>query len=215
MDEDLKAISKSLAKSLENVTDIFNKIVGPVAIEFGQVLGDRMRVYRYSKAIALLEKTKRMLESAHIEPSQVPPSLFLPILENASVQDNDSLHDRWAALLANAAAPDSEILPAFSEILRQLSPAEAQFLDTTFDQVAEDQKTVTYPMSIRDDVADAFPRVMLENLYRLRLITRDNAEVDPNKPFRMKAGKMPFYFSDLGRAFVLACRPPKSRDAGK
>jgi hypothetical protein len=209
MDDDIKAIAKSTSKAIENVTDIFNKIAGPLANEFGQIIGDRMREYRISKAVALLEKTKRILEVAGIDPNHVPPSLFLPIIENASVQDNDALHDRWAALLANAAKPSCDILPAYIEILKQLSAYEVQFLDSAFDQITEDQKKIAYPASIRENLIDPFPRIMMENIYRLRLVTRDTQEVDPKQLFHMRAGNMPFYFSDLGRAFVVACRPPQ------
>jgi hypothetical protein len=103
-------------------------------------------------------------------------------------------------------------LPAFVEILKQLSASEAQFLDRAFDQVAEDQKAAAYPVSIADEVVNSFPLVMRENLYRLRLITRDTSEVDPKSQFRMRAGRMPFHFSDLGRAFILACRAPQPKE---
>lgn len=211
MDENPQETAKSLAKALENVTGVFGKIAGPFADEFGLIVGDRMRFYRLSRAIALLEKTKLMFEAARFDPCQVPPSLFLPIIDNASVQDNEALHDKWAALLANAAAPGNNILPAFSETLKQLSASEAQFLDRAFDQVADDQKAVAYPVSIREETLASIPRVMLENVYRLRLVTRDTLEVDPKQPFRMRAGRLPFQFSDFGRAFVLACRPPQAK----
>jgi hypothetical protein len=41
------------------------------------------------------------------------------------------MHDRWAALLSNAANPASviQVFPSFPEILSQLSPKEAILLD--------------------------------------------------------------------------------------
>ena len=43
-----------------------------------------------------------------------------------SVEDYESLQERWAALLANAADPkrDGQVLPSFVEILKELTPDE-------------------------------------------------------------------------------------------
>jgi hypothetical protein len=45
-----------------------------------------------------------MLEDAGIDPQQVDLAVVFPLLEGASLQSDDDLIDRYAALLANAAA---------------------------------------------------------------------------------------------------------------
>jgi Abortive infection alpha len=64
---------------------------------------------------------------------------LLPILENASLEDDEDLHDRWANLLANAANPalDHTKRNLHVSILKELSAAEVHFLDTAYDYVVE------------------------------------------------------------------------------
>lgn len=71
-----------------------------------------------------------MLADAGINPEPIPPRLFLPALEAATIEDNEGLQERWAALLANAADPSkgNPILPAFVEILKELTPEGANFI---------------------------------------------------------------------------------------
>jgi hypothetical protein len=47
------------------------------------------------------------------------------------LEEDDDLRAKWAALLANAATAEQGdyILPAYAEILRQLTPVQAKMLD--------------------------------------------------------------------------------------
>jgi hypothetical protein len=40
----------------------------------------------------MFKKTERMVVDVGINPRAVPPRLFLPIVENASMQDDEDLH---------------------------------------------------------------------------------------------------------------------------
>jgi hypothetical protein len=75
-----------------------------------------------------------MAHEAGFTPQPVPPKILFPLLEGASFEDNEDLHTMWAALLANAADPNTEALPqpAFSDILKQLTPDQAKFLDIIY-----------------------------------------------------------------------------------
>jgi len=68
---------------LENVTDIFNKLAGPLAREVGLTLGDKAREYRLRNAIKIFRRVTTMLAEAGINPAAVPPRLFLPAIEAA------------------------------------------------------------------------------------------------------------------------------------
>ncbi len=117
---------------LRPVSDLIDKLAGPVAAEIGMTFGDAAaRVYRFKRALKLLHKVQRLASECGYDPAAVRPKILLPILEHASVEDDDVLHDRWAALLANACNPDSDITvsPSFPEILAELSSKEAILLD--------------------------------------------------------------------------------------
>jgi hypothetical protein len=63
-------------------------------------------------------------------------------MQNASLEGDDNLQDKWAALLANAADPtQATVLPAFPEILRQLSNHDARFLSRLY-RLTNDEKTL-------------------------------------------------------------------------
>jgi Abortive infection alpha len=113
--------------------DLLHKIAEPLAEEIGESLGVWARHYRFRLGLRMLQKTERMLKDAGFAPQAVPPRLFLPILENASVEDDEDVQSRWAALLANAAADTVDVHPSYIEILRQFTPQDAVLLDKLHD----------------------------------------------------------------------------------
>lgn len=128
-DKDLvKAGAEGLMKP---ISDLVDKIAGPAAEEIGLTLRDSVRVYRAKRQLRLLRKLQAMVEEAGISPHSIPLKVLLPALDYASVEDDEQLHTAWAALLANAADPESgiHISGSFPEMLRVLSPPEAQLLD--------------------------------------------------------------------------------------
>ena len=69
-----------------------------------------------------------MIEEAGIEPREVPENIWVPLLQAASLETDDSLQERWASLLANASKTDSQVLPSFLDILKQLTGVPPPFL---------------------------------------------------------------------------------------
>ena len=130
-----------------------------------------------------------MTEAAHVELKPVAPNLIFPILDAASLAD-DELQKSWAALLTNAATTDftTEVLPSFPDILRQLTPDEVRFLDTVEYEVGQDEATRRERIKmkvpglglpgdpyvscrVRKNTLASVSRVMLGNLQRLGLLT--------------------------------------------
>lgn len=70
------------------------------------------------------------LQELGLDPKPVPPRVFVPLLESASIENDGGLQQKWAGLLATAADPrrDDPLSPCFVEILRQISPFEARLL---------------------------------------------------------------------------------------
>ncbi len=61
------------------------------------------------------ERQHRLIEKAHeflgergyqFPVNQLPPKLAIPILQNASLEENNFLQDKWASLLVNASDPN-------------------------------------------------------------------------------------------------------------
>jgi hypothetical protein len=158
-----------------------------------------------------------MLAEAGIEPRPVPPKLFLPILESASLEQDESLQERWAALLANAALPGRQpaVSAAFAEILKELSPSEVRLLDRLYNavcvQIAHRKLAPNFwrgevrSMGIREPGTsedDAEAIVVMGNLERLKLVSFLEEYVSHTT----SASITPFGFE-----FVFACRKPPAK----
>ena len=108
------------------LTDIAKVMLGDATQEFADRLRDEVRLYRFGNQLKLLKKAGKMVEDAGFSPRAVPIKLLFPLLESASLEEDENLHDMWAALLANAALPDKtgRARPGFIAILREMSPDE-------------------------------------------------------------------------------------------
>lgn len=130
-------ISASIEALMKPVNDIIARIAGPAADELGETFKDRVKVFRLKQQVKLFEKVKKILEDADIEPGPVAPKFLLPAVDAASLEDDEVLQDRWAALLANASI-GSTIPPGAIEVLKQLSRDDATLLRKCFKFVTED-----------------------------------------------------------------------------
>src|SRR6266852_2781306 len=104
-------------------TAIVKRMLGPAADEQAEMLRDQVRLYRYERQLKCLEKAERMAQEAGFTPQAVPPKILFPLLEGASFEEDENLHDMWAALLANAASLENadKVRPGLIAILKQMS----------------------------------------------------------------------------------------------
>ncbi len=130
----------------------------------------------------------------------------------------------WVALLTNAARTDFNVLPSFPDILKQLTSEEAQFLDRAYNETtihAERRRAeirannphltvgdeLASSLGISGRVISSLPSLKVENLERLMLVTRTNLPLSlDDKIQTIMPGANHLYVSELGKAFVLACR---------
>jgi hypothetical protein len=199
-------------------TSVIKAILGPAAEELGQRVQDSVRAYRYGRQLKLLAKTEKMAKDAGFTPKAVPIKLLFPLLEGASLEEDENLHTMWAALLANAANPDTPELvhPSFIGTLKQLSPDDAKALEEGFEEHGERvklrasdvpiwrvlwQHRFVHPKTAErkapsDKISDD-EALTLANLMSLFLIERRYSN-----PSNM------FLLTPRGYQFVLACRAP-------
>lgn len=114
--------------------DILNKLLGPGAEELGLTIKDQVHFYRRKRYQRLMERSKLMFANLHKEPQPMEPKLSLPILEHGSLEANDDLQDRWAALLVNSSGKN-KLLPGAPDILKQLAPFEVLLLQICWEFV--------------------------------------------------------------------------------
>jgi len=156
-----------------------------------------------------------MLKEMRAEAQQVPLKILIPIIQNASLEEDDDLQNRWAALLANNASGDY-VETAFPEILRQLSSADAHLLRMCFHEVLHfmeaseaapwsgsiDQSISKWKATLVEPLSPASPVSDLseENLTRLGLMERNDTTVN----FTSQHDRL----SQVGYTFARACEDP-------
>ena len=225
-------------KALEPVGGLIQRIAGPLAEEIGESLAIIARPYRMKLSLKMLQKTQRMLKEAGIAAQAVPPRLFVPMLEAASIENDEDLHTRWAALLANAATSPDSVHPSYIEVLKQLTPKEARLVDALY-KVTEGKRwrkvntTDVTAAEFRPNGSDDESFKMFASLIRLGLIQItfdiDNrhrtikvdvpyiSNVNGSKYAGVRGegyfdGELEenYLFTDFAVDFVNACRAPKT-----
>lgn len=79
------------------------------------------------KARLLMNAAKKIKETG-LPTSAVSDRLLRAVLEDGALEDDPGMQERWSNLLAHEAT-GGEVPPSFIEILRQLEPEEARWLD--------------------------------------------------------------------------------------
>lgn len=128
---------QGIKAAAETAKNFLEKLLGPSIAELGELLADEVKFYRFKNQVRILLKAQESLRKAVVNPKKVPLKIVVPILEEGSLEEDESMSDRWASLLATAANPNSKISvqPSFPELLKELSPKEALILDKIYDLV--------------------------------------------------------------------------------
>ncbi|MEE8584479.1 MAG: Abi-alpha family protein [Acidobacteriota bacterium] len=178
-----------LTAPIKVASDLAGKFLGPAAEECGLYLQDRLRVWRRGNVQKVLELAHEKLGSQEAKP--VEPKILFKVLEEASLEDDGYMREKWASLLASAAT-GRKVLPSFVSILSQLSPDEARLLEHIYRRQVK--------------LISGHSNVLTENLERLGLILPDGANArfsvsEPGQPRR----RIPWPTTILGVAFLDCC----------
>jgi hypothetical protein len=101
------------------------------------ILTDRLRFMRAERQLRLVDRWREIVKERKIEgPLRiVTPKVALPIIESASLEENDELQDLWANLLASAVDPQFEglIRAAYIDIIKQLEVVDVHILNVVYE----------------------------------------------------------------------------------
>lgn len=87
-------------------------------------------IYDWSRLITLLHNTEKKLQKKGIKFTRVvPPKIALPLLEHATLEHEDDLHELWENLLTSALDPsEEEIKRTYISVLGEMSAKDARAL---------------------------------------------------------------------------------------
>ena len=128
--ESAKATGKAI-DALQRVGGFFNRVFGGLVEDGIGIVADRVKYMRIEQAVRLGRKTEQILAQRGVETTQsVPLKIGVPLIEQATLEDNDELHTLWANLLANAMDPStaSNISRVHVSLLKEMEPIDVHIL---------------------------------------------------------------------------------------
>lgn len=208
------AVEKGIEEAAKAAKDYLDKLVAPGLEQTGGIIADTVAYWRFKNKVNLVLKAKAFLEAKGIEPKRVLPKVVAPLLEAGSLEGDDEMKTRWAALLASAAADPRRVPPAFPRILSELSGMESRILEWLTTRVETQVGWVASGQEIRDahSLATWEYELLMGNLVRLNLC-RPSPSPDLLDDENIRRGTewlsyQSVEFTRLGRALVYACREP-------
>ena len=192
------------------------KFVGPAAEAIGKAA--------WEQAQQLGVRATAYLAAVGREPQPVEPKLLLPLVQAASLETNEALAEKWAALLANAADPKQKVIAqlGFVSVLREITAIEAVLLQNLSDALALGRDYGAAFIStrfLREDAPELSEyefEVAVGNLSRLNLcLLGNNQEIKLTQAVAaapranvIVPGFNLVSLTPYGRAFLLAMTPP-------
>lgn len=196
------AVAKGVKQLVAEARGFLSKLAGPAAEEAGLLLQDKVKLWRFQNQLKILHRAQQMLRDSGLQPSAVPFRTLAPMLEGASLEDEPVLSEKWASLLANAAAQTFSHArhPAFPRILSEMTPGEAFFLD----RLSQAGGTAEWD-SFREAIAQHFAISREQvNGYYGNLLRLGVCQITPAKEVKKNSVKI----GTFGLLFMKACSPP-------
>jgi hypothetical protein len=205
------------------------KIFGIAESEFDSYFGLSQRLRTVERGIEAIKKAEKMLDEKGVsgEARAAALKFIVPWWPGASLEEDETLHDMWAALLANASLPDGDkVRPSFISILKEMSPDEAELLQF-FNRTLHDWEPLMSSEKLEESFCgDRWNRdrlyVCLDILMASRLIEEElflTVRNDPGYEIdektmgdRLNSESRSFGITELGRSFCAACQPPKEQE---
>lgn len=132
------------------VGEIIKAVAVPPAKIIGSWLGEILSInysqWRVKQAAKVVEGAGEILAELGLEPTVCKPKVLLPLIEQASLEDDEDLTKKWMGLLASSVTGDS-IHPSYPRILSELVQSEAKVIDylysleIAFEALKEDKTT--------------------------------------------------------------------------
>jgi hypothetical protein len=195
----------SLDIAIEATKHFIQTVITPSLEQVGGLLADSVKSWRLNNQINIVIKAERMLKERGINTKKVSLKVMAPLLEECSLEDDENLQKKWAALLANTVSENSIIKTnIFTSTLKEITTEDAEVFQVIFEHCtirtpSEKGFEVTHSRrAISPDAFKDYPEIDLifDNLKRLRLIREITTH---------GSDRVPVVVSELGMKFMAAC----------
>ena len=200
----------------------FAKVFQEPINEISGMITDKIRFIRWKKMVQMSEEVNTILQQKQITSTRaVPPKIALPIIEEASLEDDPNLQYLWNHLLANAMNPNfnDEIRYGFIEMIKGITGIEAKLLHEFYEVLRKENKLLPlsnvfqYNISKEQfiDLLKITPdiyAISVNNLMRMQLISpailKGGISMG-SEPITIYKGIDAITMTPLGVKFVEAC----------
>ncbi len=133
MKNELNITSTALEKGIDIAKDFLDKLIMPAVEETGLLIREKVTFWKFKNQVKILNMANAYCEKQGIQPKTVSLKLLCPLLENASLEEDEILQDKWAILLSNLVDSSQNIENhVFPYILGQISTNEYLFLEQVY-----------------------------------------------------------------------------------
>lgn len=180
-------IAKTTSKGIEATEKLGGFLAKYVNEPFETITGmisDKLHYVRWERQLRLHDRAKEKIKERRLEDSfrVVPPKLALPIIENASLEENDELQDLWANLLVSALDPnfDGKLRTAFIDILKQLEIVDVHILNFVYSNYKEFENDIPVYSENKAQLAKYKRDEAISNFYISKNLIMKELKVEPN-----------------------------------
>jgi hypothetical protein len=230
------SVASVASQAAKQAQDFVAALSGHPGESIGTILGTITR-RRLENVETVANKAYLTLLNIGVKATAVPLPVFASLLEGSSLQEEPSMREIWANLLANAADPRNmnPVRVTFPAILRELSVHDVRFLDAIEKDLTAGTATRSFiargsldinemeqlfdkaneSLADSDSESDGFEYslavLMRHNLISQfvssRMVDRYDAVKNPN-PKPEVALEEAYSLSSLARRFIAACNKP-------
>ncbi|WP_431127122.1 hypothetical protein [Flagellimonas flava] len=125
MTKELNIKSSTIEKGLELVKDFVETLIGPTIEEVGLLMSDKIKYFRFKNQVKILTKAKEYVKDKNMDIKEIPTKILVPLLESASLEEDEKMQDKWAFMIGNLADSEQNLQnQIFPYLLTQISSNE-------------------------------------------------------------------------------------------
>lgn len=128
-----KAADRLAEAGVSAASAFLSRVCLPAAEELGALVQDRVKFWRLANAVAMLKKAEAKYRAEFPQgEASIHPRIMAEVLGEASWVDDETLQGMWADLTVSSCdtTSPSDTNYALTQLLRQMSSAEAKLLNT-------------------------------------------------------------------------------------
>lgn len=118
----------------EKAGDFIAPLIKGSLVQAIGIFEDKLKYTRWERQMRMMDRVQKIMEEQKITVNNPLPLKFaLPLLQGASLEEDDDLQDLWINLLVNAVSScNIEIKRVYMDILERISHQEAQIINSIY-----------------------------------------------------------------------------------